>query len=78
MSKIEHLGRPPPGWFVVDVMRSEARKRDWVALMIDVPLDEYRRGRRTMKRNVFVRIPGKHRNRDAAYDALEGLMATRH
>ena len=31
-----------------------------------------------MKRNVFVRIPGKRRNRNAAYDALEGLMATRH
>jgi len=26
----------------------------------------------------FVRIAGKHRNRDAAWDALENMRATRH
>jgi hypothetical protein len=26
----------------------------------------------------WVRIPGKHRNRDAAWDALEDMIATRH
>jgi hypothetical protein len=29
-------------------------------------------------REVWVRIPGKYRNRDSAWDALEDLMATRH
>jgi hypothetical protein len=38
---IEYLDRPPAGLFVLDVMRRKARKRDWVALMIDVPPDEH-------------------------------------
>jgi hypothetical protein len=38
---IEFLDRPPTGWFVLDVMRREARKRDWVALMIDVDRDDF-------------------------------------
>ena len=33
MSAIEYLDRPPPGWFLLDVMRKEARGRDWAALM---------------------------------------------
>jgi hypothetical protein len=37
MKAIEYLDRPPPGLFVLEVMRREARKRDPVALMIDVP-----------------------------------------
>src|SRR5215212_3469283 len=37
---IETLDRPPPGWFVLDVMRSESGKRDWVALMVDVAPDD--------------------------------------
>ena len=36
----EYLDRPPAGWFALDVMRKEARKWDWVALMIDVHPDE--------------------------------------
>jgi hypothetical protein len=56
-------------------MRCEARKRNWVALMIDVDPDEFGSRR---ARQVFVRIPRKHRNRDAALDALEDLVATRH
>ena len=75
MTTIEFLDRPPTGWFVLDVMRCEARKRNWVALMIDVDPDELGSRR---ARQVFVRIPGKHRNRDAAWDALEELVATRH
>jgi hypothetical protein len=39
MKAIEYLDRPPAGLFVLEVMRREARKRDWVALMIDVPPD---------------------------------------
>jgi hypothetical protein len=79
---IEYLDRPPTGWFVLDVMRKTARKWDWCALMIDVDPDadafkNYRPGARTVCQ-CFVHIPGKHRNRDAAWDALEDLMATRH
>jgi len=40
MTAIEFLDRPPTGWFVLDVMRFEARKRNWVALMIDVDPDD--------------------------------------
>ena len=36
----EYLDRPPAGWFALAVMRTEWRKWDWVALMIDVPFDE--------------------------------------
>ena len=75
---IEYLDRPPAGLYVLEVMRREARKRDWVALMIDVPPDEHCSNGRRATRSVFVRIPGKHRDRDSAWDALEDLMATRH
>jgi hypothetical protein len=95
MTAIEFLACPPTGWFVLDVVRWEARKRDWVALMIDVHPDELknctckfpalfyvdprdcRPSQRTV-REVWVRIPGKHRNQDAAWDALQELVATRH
>ena len=68
--------RPPAGWFVFEVARWEARKRDWVVFMVDIepdpggPLDRRARG-------VWVRIPGKHRDREAAWDALEDMLATR-
>ena len=89
------LDLPPPGWFALDVMRTEARKWDWTALMVDVDPDElricvcdfpalfyvhpkdYRPGGRTA-RQCWVRIAGKHRNRDAAWEALHNTMATRH
>jgi hypothetical protein len=77
---IEFLDRPPTGWFVLDVMRREPRKRDWVALMIDVDPDDFvnRRAGMHATRNCWVRIPGKHATRDAAWDAFEELAATRH
>ena len=93
---IERLDRPPPGWFVISVMRrDDTRKLDWVTLMTDVHLDDlkrctcdfpalfyvhpddYRPGSRTA-RQCWVNIRGKHRNIDAAWDALEAMMATRH
>jgi hypothetical protein len=95
MIAIEYLDRPAPGWFALDVVRREARKRDWVALMIDVHPDdlktcacefpalfyvhpkEYRPGPRKAQQR-WLRIPGKHRNKDAAWDTLQELMATRH
>jgi hypothetical protein len=74
---IKYLDRPPAGWFALDVMRTASRKLDWCALMIDVDPDEHRHGNRTA-REAWVRIPGKHRNRDAACDALQDMMETRH
>jgi hypothetical protein len=71
------LDRPQPGWFVLDVMRSEDRKWDWVALMIDVHPEDHRLGHRPV-RECWVRIAGKHRNRDAAWEALQDIMTTRH
>lgn len=92
----EFLDRPPElGWFVLDVMRKQERRWDWVALMIDVDPDDlkncacefpalfyvhpkdYRPGTRTA-RQCWVNIPGKHRNRDAAWNTLEDMVATRH
>ena len=77
MTAIEYLDRPPPGWFVLDVMRKESCGWDWVALTIDVDPDDRPDGSRTA-RAAWVRVPGNHRNRDAAYDALEDMMTTRH
>jgi hypothetical protein len=68
--------RPPPGWFVLDVMRVKSRSWDWTALMIDCDPDDHQKGRRANA--CWVRIPGKHRNRDAACDMLEAMSATRH
>ena len=94
MTAIEYLD-PPPGWFALDVMKKEARGRDWVALMVDVHPDDlknftcdfpalfyvdpkdYRPGVRTAHQR-WVIFPGKHRKRDAALDALENMMTTRH
>ena len=78
MSAIENFDSPPPGWFVLEVLRAESRKWDWSALMIDVDPDEYIAGRIAACRSCFVRIAGKHKNRDAAWAALEEMMSTRH
>jgi hypothetical protein len=32
----KYLEQPPADWFVLDVMQSGARGRDWSALMVDV------------------------------------------
>ena len=76
---IKLLDRPVPGWFVLDVMREKERGRDRCALMIDVDPDDFIHRRRELRSDCcWVRIPGKHRNRDAAWDVLEEMMATRH
>jgi len=78
MTAIEYLDRPPAGWFALSVMRTEKRNWNWVALMIDVDPDAYRDGAFLTAREAWVRVPGKHRNWDAAWDAFEDMMATRH
>jgi hypothetical protein len=80
MTAIEYLDRPPPGWFVMDVLRCEEHNREWAALVVDYdPDDAICMGRPPAgAHDAWVRIPGKHRNRDAAWDALEQMIATRH
>jgi hypothetical protein len=56
---------------------AESVELNWVAFMIDVDPDEIERGR-TAHETAWVRIPGKHRNRDSAWAALEDMLATRH
>jgi hypothetical protein len=90
---IKYLDRPPAGWFVLDIARAQSR-RSWVALMIDVPPDElkhcrcgvamlyidpreYRPGTRTAHEG-WLRIPGRHRTKRAAWNALQDMIATRH
>jgi hypothetical protein len=43
-TEIEYLDRPPPGWFVLSVMRTKGRGWDWCALMIDVHPADLRAG----------------------------------
>jgi hypothetical protein len=72
--------RPPPGWHVLGVVRETSRKWDWVALLIDVDPDDFvnhRPGTHSTRHRWF-RIPGKHATREAAWDALDDAMATRH
>jgi hypothetical protein len=80
MTDLNYLDRPPAGWHVLDVMRrSSRRKWDWVALMIDVDPDDFLARRAdTSSPECWVRIPGKHRTREAACEALQDLLATRH
>jgi hypothetical protein len=54
----EYLDHPPPGWFVLDVMKKESRKRDWVALMIDVDPDDFVNHRRDAKKITVGSDPG--------------------
>lgn len=68
MTTIKYLHRPPAGWFPLDVIREHARKRDRIALMIDVDPDDLNRCAKAQK--AWVRIPGRYRNKDAAWNAL--------
>jgi hypothetical protein len=76
MDSSTDLDRPPPGWFVLDIMKKTARKWDWVALMTDVHPEDLANGRTV--RQCWVRIPGKHRDPDTARAALDEIMGTRH
>jgi hypothetical protein len=97
MSIIEYVDRLPTdaGWFVLDVMpEKDARRRRWVALLVDVHPDElkncqckvaflyvdpkdYKPGLRNA-RECYFRIPGKFKNCELAWNALQDMMQTRH
>jgi len=75
----EYVNRPPAGWFALTVCpqgKQEKPSDDWVGLFIDVDPDQPRAGRVACE--VWVRVPGKHFDQDAAWEALLDLMETRH
>jgi hypothetical protein len=75
------LDQMPTGWFVLNVMPLEEDGRDWCALVTDVDPDTDDLSwwlRDPTNDNTFVRIPGQHETWEAARDALEDLLATRH
>ena len=74
----EYIDHPPADWHVLDVMRKRSRAWDWCAAMIDVDPDDFRERRCGPYQFRYVTIPGKHRNYEAAWDALEAMLATRH
>jgi hypothetical protein len=77
--KVEFLDRVPTGWFVMDVMREHARrKQDWAALVIDVDPEQFEKYAICDAHHGWFRIPGNHGRREAAWGALEELMTTRH
>jgi hypothetical protein len=80
MTAIEYLDRPQSGWFPLDVMRrSKGSSLDWVALMIDVDPDDFKNCPTACRpRQRWLIIAGKHSDRNAAWDALEDMMSTRH
>jgi len=75
---VEYIDRPAPGWFALDVMRQKSRSQNWVALMIDVDPADFLAGIGVPRQGRWLRIEGKYKSRDAACDALEEMMATRH
>ena len=78
MTEIKYLDQPPAGWFVLDVMPSEMDNEEWAALMIDVDPDYMQARAFGTTREVFVRIPGRHSDREAACEALQDMMTARH
>jgi hypothetical protein len=73
------LDEIPAGWFVCAVMRRRPRFWEWVALVSNCDPDADDRALRPVEpAGAFVPIPGKHRNRDAAWEMLEAMIATKH
>ena len=69
----ETIDRLPHGWIVVDICERQPHSREWVALVTEAdPRDV------PHARAAWVQIPGQHRSRPAAWDALEAACATRH
>jgi hypothetical protein len=77
-AEVKIVDQAPPGWFVLDLMRRTSRSHSWVALMIDVDPDGHCSGACRARASAWVAIPGKHRDRDAAWDALADMLQTRH
>ena len=74
---IEYLDRPPPGWFVLDVMKINYRKTDWAAIIIDVDPDDFVARPEVRAQSRWLKL-GKHKSRDDAWDHADQMLATRH
>jgi hypothetical protein len=75
---VDRLPATDSEWFLLTVMRTAPHKWDWIALMVDRDPDETRAFPWLGARECYLRIPGKHKIRDAAEGALEGALSTRH
>lgn len=63
---------------MIDVPPEELKHCACKVAFLYVHPDEYRPDGSRTAREAWVRIPGKHRNKDAAWDALQDLLVTRH
>jgi hypothetical protein len=63
---------------LVDVHPDELKHCVCKTAWLYVDRDEYKPEPGRVAREVYVRVPGKHRNWEAAWDALQDLLATRH
>ena len=84
---IEYLDRAPAGCFALAVAKID--ENSWGALMIDVPPDQLQRLTAFLYvdpdesdeypvREAWLRVPGQHVSKEAAWDALQDMLATRH
>ena len=94
VDNITTLDRPPAGWFALDVMQKDARWDWFALMVdvhpdelkhclckvafLYVHPKEYKPDGSRTAREAWVRVPGKHRSKDAAWDALDDMIATRH
>ena len=72
------IDQAPAGWHILDVRRRTNSRTLWAAIMINVPAEEHCSGQHPASSHVWVAVPGKHRTRDAAWDAFEDMLQTRH
>lgn len=63
---------------MVDVPPDELKHCVCKTAFLYVHPDEYRPDGNRIAQEAWVKIPGKHRNWDAAWDALMEMLATRH
>jgi hypothetical protein len=63
---------------MVDVHPDELKHCLCKIAFLYVHPDEYRPDESRTAREALLRLPGKYRNWDAAWDALQDMMATRH
>ena len=63
---------------MIDVHPDELKDHLCKIAFLYVHPNEYRPDGSRTAREAWVRVPGKHRDKDAAWDALENMIATRH
>jgi hypothetical protein len=63
---------------IVDVHPDELKHCLCKIAFLYVHPKEYRPDGSRTAREAWVRVPGKHRNKDAAWDAVDNMMTTRH